>query len=163
MYNLISQSDFGKMDGDHRFFLLSSRFVSGHQVREQKWVLRGRYSLPRVQNRVGHVHRSPMDLTSLKTFSCIFIRCVFRGQRAELLELHRLSAPSHSLLLAIKVSIFWALFGDTPKVPVPPRAGATPANSAPPGRGRGCQPGWDAQRHCNDNKLACQRGGQICY
>lgn len=120
MYNSISQSDFGKMDGDHRFFLLSSRFVFGHQTGQQEWVVRGRYSLPRAQNRVGHVHMSPMDLTSLKTSFCFFIRYIFLEQRAKLLELHHLSASSHSLPLAIKVSIFCTLFDDTPKVPMPP-------------------------------------------
>jgi len=115
----VSQSDFGKTDGDHRVFLLSIRLASGRQVGQQKWVMRGRYSLPQVQKQVGHVHRSPTNLTSLKTSFCIFIHRIFVGQRAKPLELHRLFASSRSLLLAIKVSIFWALFDDTPKVPVP--------------------------------------------
>lgn len=147
------------MDGDHRILALNQIWV-WTPSRAPEMDAEGQIQLVQAQKRVVHVHRSLMDLTSSRTFSCIFILRLSRGQRAEPLDPCHLGQRLIPSRLPLKCQYLQPCLV-TLRGPDATQAGPTPANSTLPGRGRG---GNLAGLHkgSNENKLPCQRGGQLC-
>lgn len=116
----ISQTDFGMMNWDFYFIFIALQLCVWMQKDSRNGWQGAGTAYPGHRNKLVMLKGHQMDLTSLKTSSCIFIHCILLGRRAKLLELHHYFTLSHPFLLAIKVSIFIALFCDSLKVPMPP-------------------------------------------